>query len=630
MAVGLLFVVAGVAAGGTWAFNRYFKAPVPDMPLWTVRYEKLQLTIVERGSLESAFNNEIVCRVKAGQKGSTLATTIRWVIDEGTNVKKGQKVIEFDDSGLEKELKAHLIVLEQSRAAAVTAKTNMETLLNQLDGDEESWNDKVQSAKADILKYIEGDYPQSLKDIQGRLKVSRSDLQMQRVKAAYADRQVKKGYMSRSQAEAEQARLESNEISVRKIEDELNVLENHSKPRTLRDLQSKLSDAKRNLQQSISVGLGKIGSAAAELEAKLSILEKDEDRRREIEDEIRKCVLYAPNDGVVVYFMPEQNRFGGGKQTIIAQNEPVSEGQKLMRIPDLGHMLVNARVHEALVGRVRGDELEPTLYTETLRLGYLSAPNPLSRAFLIGAFHATYDTNRDDWKPMEFRVKKAGQRALIRVDALPNRVFKGHVKTVATVASSADFFSSDIKVYTTLVAIDEDVSAFNLKPNMSAEVTIFAEEAVKAELTVPIQAVVGSISMGQARKVFVVDAEGQPQERDVVVGKSNEKMVEVLKGLSEGEKVVLNPRPLLKGENAKLKAGVPSGRPGDAPGGGGDKKKGGGPAAPGGAGKPKGKDAQSRLGEDLLPPALRLRLVQANDLPACPQLLLPSRRYSLG
>ena len=59
---------------------------------------------------------------------------------------------------------------------------------------------------------------------------------------------------------------------------------------------------------------------------------------------------------MVVYYVSEQSRYGSGsQQSIIAQGEPVKEGQKLMRIPDLRRMLVNTKVHEAMVSRVHGD-----------------------------------------------------------------------------------------------------------------------------------------------------------------------------------------------------------------------------------------------------------------------------------
>ena len=49
------------------------------------------------------------------------------------------------------------------------------------------------------------------------------------------------------------------------------------------------------------------------------------------------------------------------------------------------------------------------------------------------------------------------------------------------------------------------------------------------------------------RKVFVATATGH-EERVVVLGKFNDKMIEVVRGLTEGDEVVLNPRVLL-GEN---------------------------------------------------------------------------------
>src|SRR5947209_6466322 len=55
-------------------------------PTATVVRQKLLVTIVERGSLESAENNDIVVRIKAGTKGSTNASIIKWVVDDGKEV----------------------------------------------------------------------------------------------------------------------------------------------------------------------------------------------------------------------------------------------------------------------------------------------------------------------------------------------------------------------------------------------------------------------------------------------------------------------------------------------------------------------------------------------------------------
>src|SRR5207302_10125297 len=116
--------------------------------------------------------------------------------------------------------------------------------------------------------------------------------------------------------------------------------------------------------------------------SKKSIYEQEAARLKDLEDEIKKCIITAPQDGLVVYYVSEQTRGGfGSQQSIIAQGEPVREGQKLMRIPDLTRMMVKTRVHEDQVSLVR-----------------------------------------------------EGQPAIVRVDSFSEQKLHGHIKSVATVA----------------------------------------------------------------------------------------------------------------------------------------------------------------------------------------------------
>src|SRR5438105_2881875 len=48
-----------------------FQRTRTDLITHRVRYERMELTIVERGALESAKNSDIYCNVKSGTKGST-------------------------------------------------------------------------------------------------------------------------------------------------------------------------------------------------------------------------------------------------------------------------------------------------------------------------------------------------------------------------------------------------------------------------------------------------------------------------------------------------------------------------------------------------------------------------------
>src|SRR5687767_9685794 len=85
--LGIFLVVSGGAGAYYFLWSR-IREPF-NGPTWTVKREKLKVTIVERGTLESADYSDVICKVQARTKGSNFATTIKWVIEDGTEVKQG-------------------------------------------------------------------------------------------------------------------------------------------------------------------------------------------------------------------------------------------------------------------------------------------------------------------------------------------------------------------------------------------------------------------------------------------------------------------------------------------------------------------------------------------------------------
>jgi multidrug resistance efflux pump len=539
-----LLAAAGICGAAYIIVAKPFKGSRTDLLTHKVLYGRLPITIVERGALESANNRDIVCRVKARAQGTQNSTTIKWVIDDGSHVlgdrppeealsilswepksscwiektgdsngvarvvkvedkEKGRTLysdllVDLDDSGLIEQLKAQKITVDQAESNKVQAEEAYKIQLSKNESDLQTKRTTLELAEIDLEKYQKGDYPQSLKDVEGRIKVAESDLEQQRDRAAWSQRMLKKGYYTVSQSDSEQSKLQSLQLALDKVMEEKRVLTDPGyglKKRTETDYKNKVMQAKDELDRAQAQARATETQARTDRDAKKSIYDQESTKYKEIEDEIKKCKLYAPQEGLVVYYVAEQTRWGVGRQAVVAQGEMVTENQKLMQIPDLKHMFVNTKVHEALVSRVR-----------------------------------------------------RGQPALVRVDAMAGRKLKGHVDSVANTASQQDFFAADVKVYATKVAIDEELEG--LKPGMTAEVTIMIADALEHVLIVPIEAIIGSADMGKTRKCFVMSANG-PEERDIVVGMNNDKEVEIRDGLKEGEEVVLNPR-LLAGEKAKI------------------------------------------------------------------------------
>lgn len=621
-----VLVLAG--GGSAFWFLPGFRQERHDLIQHVVKRENLQLTIIERGALESADNRDILCRVKAGNKGSTVATTIKWVIDDGSHVRRGQLLAELDDSGLQEQLKAQKILVDQARAAWVSAEENFKIVVSQNETDVKTAETAIELAELDLQKYTgegviepaagvtaiglsavplgggplmavatvlggssgKGEYRQLLDDVTGRIKLAEADQEMAIDRLAWSERMVKKGYLTPSQAQADRSKLESTREALKKVQMEQYVLQNFIRRRTETDLKFKVAEAKRALDRSQKQARAKEVQAESDRQAKLSIYQQEEAKFREVEEEIRKCTIVAPQEGMVVYFMPEQSRWGSGsRQSIIAQGEPVVEGQKLMRIPDLTRMLVNTRVHEAMVARVKGEEYARTGFGDSIRAAMLIDPSATSRLLALNAFTELREQYRDKEQQMTY----SGQRAMIRVDSASDRLLRGHIKSVATVASQQEWSSTDVKVYQTMVSIDEPVEG--LKPGMSAEVTIFTDNALQDVIAIPLQAILGGMEMGPYRRCYVLPPGSQePEERQIVVGLSTEKMAEVRSGLQEGEVVLLNPRvlpqeknrPRLQPDTPKMPGGPmqPNGNGNGAGAGAGPGGPGGGPGGPGGPG----------------------------------------------
>jgi HlyD family secretion protein len=497
LAVAVVFVIS---TSGGWYWMHSLSTNRTDILTAPVKKGKLAITVKERGMLESAENNDVTCRVKARTQNATVATTIKWVIDDGSHVKKGDLLVELDDSGLVETLKTQNITVATAQAAWISAQEQYKITVSQNESDLQGKRTTLQLARIDLEKYQKGDFPQSLKDVEGRVKIAESDLEQQRDRAAWAQRMLKKGYYTVSQSDAEQSKLQSLQLSLDKVIEEKRVLTEPTyglKKRTETDYDNKAVQAKDELDRAESQAKAKELTSRTDRDAKKSVLDQETAKQKDLEDEIKKCKVYAPQDGLVVYYIPEQTRFGSGSaQSTVAQGEPVREGQKLMRIPDLKHMMVNTRVHEALVSNVLGE-------------------------------------TRDDDGNVTFR----GQDARVRIDAYPDRDLKAHVKSVATVAAQGDWMSADVKMYVTMVAVDESLEG--LKPGMSAEVTILVDKTVDDVLIVPVQTIMGTTAMGKKRYCWVKSPSGY-EEREIEVGASNEKEAEIRSGLHDGDQIVLN------------------------------------------------------------------------------------------
>ena len=171
-------VVALVSFFTLWKTGLVFGKHAFTGPTWTVRKEKLKVSIVERGSLESAKNSDIICTVRLGKQGSLELDDDQ--VDSSMRAIRSQErrasSSKLDDSGLQETLKQQNINVDTAKALWVQAEEDYRIQEIQNVSDTALAENNYDLAKIDLQKYIEGDYIQSLKDVEGRIEKARYDL----------------------------------------------------------------------------------------------------------------------------------------------------------------------------------------------------------------------------------------------------------------------------------------------------------------------------------------------------------------------------------------------------------------------------------------------------------------------
>lgn len=134
---------------------------------------------------------------------------------------------------------------------------------------------------------------------------------------------------------------------------------------------------------------------------------------------------------------------------------------------------------------------------------------------------------------------KVGSNVEMTLDFLPNRIWKGQVDYIYP---SLDKVNHTLRVRLKFENPDEV-----LKPNMFSQIKIQAGEN-RSGLTIPKQAL---IRLGTQNRAVLALGHGRFKTVEVLTGEMTDQYVEIIKGLSEGEKVVTRAQFLLDSESSK-------------------------------------------------------------------------------
>lgn len=449
--------------------------PASELATFVVKRGPLTISVPESGTIKSreqvTIKNEVEGR-----------TSIVYLIPEGTRVKKDELLVKLDVSTLDDAKIDQEILVQNAEAAHINARESLAVVENQAQSDIDVAKLTLKFADQDLTQYKEGLYPKDKKTAENSITLRQEELTRAQETLAWSQKLFEKKYLSKSDLQADQLGVTRSKNNLELAQEEVRLLENFTRQRNIDQLESDLHQAKMALERTNRKAIANVAQAKADLKAKELEYARQQDKLKKIQDQLKKAVIKAPTDGMVIY--ATSARRGGWRDN----REPLDEGvqvferQDLIYLPTAQSAMAEVDIHEASLEKVR-----------------------------------------------------VGLPAVITVDALPGKKFIGTVNNIAPLPDpSSMWMNPDLKVYETDIYLEGDDP--NLRTGMSCKAEIIVKQYEDA-LYIPVHAV---IRIAGQPAVYVVK-EGALEQREVEIGLDNNRMVRIVAGLQEGEVVSLTP-----------------------------------------------------------------------------------------
>jgi len=477
-ATGLVVIVAALGAGG-WYLTQKTDLFRKEAAV------KIDGAPVQRGPL----------RISVVERGNLKAAdavslkseiegnaSILFLIPEGTTVREGDLVCELDVTSLIDKRFQQEISVRNAEAGYVKAKQNYEIQKSQNESDVKKAEQELLFAETDLKKFIdvEGEKKAKVEQAGEKIKLAEEEQSRAKEKLGWSVKLFEKGFLTNTELEADRLALSRADIQLEQAQRDRDLLIKFQLPRDESELAAGLDESKRELVRVNLQAAAKLVDYDADMRTKEAQLNLEKEKLDKLERQISKAKIKAPRSGMVVYAVEEGGRYGNSQP--IKEGTNVRERQEIITIPNAAGMIAQASLHESVLKQVQ-----------------------------------------------------IGQPCVIKVDALGAREFHGRVKFIAVLADQNSWFANpNTRLYRTEVQIDDGIA--DMRPSMSCQLEILVEN-IEDAVYVPVSAVYRS---GGDNLAFVPSGE-RVEERKVKTGRFNDRWVQILEGLTEGETVLLSP-----------------------------------------------------------------------------------------
>lgn len=469
---GVFLSAAAVVAYGAGPGDWFGADPYSKLAGAEVQSGSLRINVVERGNLKSA-NSQVLKSEMEGQ------STIIYLIEEGTRVEPGTLLCQLDASEIEEKRVSQEISVQNARAEFEKATQNLEIQKSQNASDKAAAQRNLDFARTDEKKYVEGDYPQEIKNREQAIALAEEQVKRDADTVKWSRELADKGFVTRTELEADELTLKRSEIELDKAERDLELFKEYEDPRRRKELAADVEEAERELERVALQAKARLADYEANKLTSEAKLDLEVKKLEKYNEQIEKAEIFAPVGGMVVYAQERGSRWGNDDP--IAEGTSIRERQDIITIPVTEGMIAEVSLHESV-----------------------------------------------------FEQVQEGQPCLLTFDALPGREYRGIVKFKAHLPDKNSWWANpNLRLYRTEVQVLDPGP--EMRPGMTCNIEILVDE-IQDCLYVPVQ----SVFLNRGDTVCFVSSSGSVEMRTIETGRNNHKWVEVKDGLEPGELVLLS------------------------------------------------------------------------------------------
>ncbi|MEM6550830.1 MAG: HlyD family efflux transporter periplasmic adaptor subunit [Planctomycetota bacterium] len=441
-----------------------------------VQRRDLDLTVTASGELDSSQRVEVRSLVWGRPE-------IEWVIDEGTVVEQGDPLFRLNSEEVEKWHQEELLRVSRARADLISAERDLAIEKSNSESSRRQAEVDVQLIELDREKWLNGEVPQTRRDLELKLKKAERDLKRTKRDLELSKELHDEKFISLNELEDAEIAFIQAEDTLATAQLNIQIYEDYTYRRDEQKFESDLDQKRADLERSIERSNSRLERLKADIAAKREALVLREKRLRELDRQLENVAVEAPVPGTVIYKTSVGSAWE--RRRPIAPGRSVRENETIIYLPNMSRMTAVLKVHEARIQEV--------------------AP---------------------------------GMEVDVRIDARPDAPVPARILEVSTTAES-DGGRQALRQYRVVAELPAGFDD-SLKPGMSCQGTIFTGK-VEDTLVIPVQSV---YTEGPHHYVYVRAGSGRVKRRLIQIGPASSTLVSVTGGLTEADHVLLRtPRP---------------------------------------------------------------------------------------